>query len=511
MQQASGRRYLALWMPFLPVDRWRRRQTNGATAPADPTLVFITKHRGAMRIMALSPAALALGLAPGMALADACGQIPDLATAPHDPAADALWLAKIADSCGRYTPTVAIDAPDAVVLDITGCIHLFVDETRLIADIRTRFTGIHLHIAVASTPEAALALARFAGPSTREERALHKLPVAALRLDEAAETALRRAGLTTIGDLVNRPSAPIAARFGAGTTSALDRLLGQADSRIIPRHAIPPLTVERRFAEPVLQAEVALQALEDSVAEAATELEGRGRGGRRFAARFYRSDGAVTDLAVETGRPVRDPGIVTRLFRERIESLTDPLDPGFGFDMIRLSVLNLEQLGPAQLALEGGALGEEELAALIDRLGARLGHHHVRRFGQRDSHIPEQACFTFPAAQPIPAMDWSPPIPGEPPVRPLHLFDPPQRIEVIAGVPDGPPRRFRWHRAEHKVVRHEGPERISGEWWRAGKTAPTRDYYRVEDSNGRRFWIFRHGFYDSTQSPPAWYLHGQFA
>lgn len=511
MKQASERRYLALWMPFLPADRWRMTQTSGATAPADPAFAFIVKQRGAMRIAALSPAALALGLAPGMALADARAQVPDLATIAHDPAADALWLEKIADRCERYTPSVAIDAPDAIVLDTTGCIHLFGNETLLTADIRTRFLGIHLHVAAASTPEAALALARFACPPANDEAALHELPVAALRLDETTETALRRAGLTTIGDLANRPTAPIATRFGAATVAALDRLLGRTDSRLIPRRAPPPLMVERRFAEPVVQTEAALETLEDLVAEAATELERRGRGGRRFPARFYRSDGAVTDLVVETGQPIRDPAVVTRLFRERIEGLADPLDPGFGFDMIRLSVLTLEPLAPAQLALEGGALGEEELAALIDRLGARLGRNHVRRFGQRDSHIPEQACFTFPAVQSFPATIWSPPTRGDPPLRPLHLFDPPQRIEVIAGVPDGPPRRFRWRRAEHDVIRQEGPERISGEWWRADTTAPTRDYYRIEDANGHRFWIFRNGLYDSAPSPPVWYLHGLFA
>lgn len=511
MQQSSGRRYLALWMPFLPADRWRMTQEHGSTEPADPALAFIAKQRGAMRIVALSPAALALGLAPGMALADAHAQEPGLATIAHDPAADAIWVERIAGRCGHYTPSVAIDPPDAIVLDITGCVHLFGGEARLIADIKARLERIHLRIAAGPTPEAALALARFARSPEIDEAMLPDLPVAALRLDETRETALRRAGLVTIGDLASRPTAPIAARFGAATVAALDRLLGRADSRIIPRLTPPPLIVERRFAEPVAKTETVLATLEELVAEAALELERRGRGGRRFAARFYRSDGALSDLVVETGQPARDPAMVARLFHERIEGLNDPFDPGFGFDMIRLSVRNLEPLGPAQLALEGGSVGEEELAALIDRLGARLGRHRVRRFGHRDSHIPEQACFTFPATDPPPSANWLHLRPDDPPLRPLHLFDPPQRIDVIAGVPDGPPRRFRWRRAEHEVVRHEGPERIAGEWWHREKAAPTRDYYRVEDVTGRRFWIFRHGLYGGASSPPAWYLHGLFA
>lgn len=511
MQQLSKRRYLALWLPFLPADRWRTMQVHGAVAPVDPALAFVAKQRGAMRIMALSPAGSALGLVPGMALADARAQVPDLETVAYDPAADALWLEKIADRCENYTPAVAIDPPDGIVLDISGCTHLFGDEARLIADIRTRLAEIDVRIAAASTFEGALAFARFGCLPGSEETLLHALPVAALRLDEMTETALRRAGLLTIGDLANRPVAPIAARFGATTVAALDRLLGRADSRIIPRRAPPPLIVERRFAQPVVQAEAALAALDALVAEAAMELEQRGRGGRRFAARFYRSDGAMSDLVVETGQPARDPAMVTKLFRERIEGLTDPLDPGFGFDMIRLSVLALEPLAPAQLALEGGTQDEEVLAALIDRLGARLGRHRVRRFAPYDSHIPERACRTFPAAVVHASPEWPSTGPGEPPLRPIHLFDPPQRIDVIAGVPDAPPRRFRWRRAEHDVVRYEGPERISAEWWQAGKEAPIRDYYRIEDLTGRRFWIFRHGLYDNARFPPAWYLHGLFA
>ena len=254
-----------------------------------------------------------------------------------------------------------------------------------------------------------------------------------------------------------------------------------------------------------------MSALAALIGEAAVAMDERGRGGRRFAARFYRSDGALADLAVETSRPVRDAAIVMRLFRERIDTLTDPIDPGFGFDMIRLAVPVLEPLAATQLALAGGALGEDALAALVDRLSARLGRGRVRRFAPRDSHIPEQASFAFPAADPQSSAAWPMLEPGEPPLRPLHLFDPPQRIEVIAEVPDGPPRRFRWRRTAHEVMRHEGPERIAGEWWRAGQTAPTRDYYRIEDADGRRFWIFRHGLYGSERAAPDWYIHGLFA
>jgi protein ImuB len=204
-----------------------------------------------------------------------------------------------------------------------------------------------------------------------------------------------------------------------------------------------------------------------------------------------------------------------RLFRERIDSLADPLDPGFGYDLVRLDVALAERLDASQLKLEGGeaqkgSLQEEGVVQLLDQLGTRLGRTRVRRFGARDSHIPEQAELMLPASDPVPTAPWVPPEKGEPPLRPIYLFDPPQPIESMAAeVPDGPPHRFRWRRTVHDVARAEGPERIAGEWWRR-EDIPTRDYFRVEDRKGRRFWIFRHGLYSERESP-RWYLHGLFA
>lgn len=463
---------------------------------------------------------MAAGLALGQDLASARATNPDLVVHDHDPGADRRWLERIADACERFTPIFALDPPDGVVLDITGLAHLWGGEVGLIAAVEAHFAPLHLRTATAASPEGAAALTRFG--TAPGQTSLHALPVAALRLDEAIETALRRAGLTTIGDLAGRPTGPLAARFGAGAVYALERLLGNADSRLTPRRRPPALVVERRFAEPIGHLDTALQVLAELLAEAAVELDKRGRGGRRFAARFYRSDNAVRDLSVETGQPSRDVAAIMRLFRERVEALADPLDPGFGFDMIRLAVPVLEPLTPAQLALEGGDTAAEELAALVDRLSTRLGRNRVRRLAPRDSHIPEQAAFAFPAADavgrptPWPA-PWPAPESGEPPLRPLHLFDPPQPIHVTAaGVPDGPPARFRWRRGEHQVARHEGPERIASEWWRldrrpADAALLTRDYYRIEDARGRRFWIFRNGLFGDEAKAPRWYLHGLFA
>lgn len=488
-------------------------------ASAGTPLVLVEKVRGAMRIAATCPQAASLGLNAGMALADARAQVPLLAVTDHDPAADLAWLERLADLCDRFTPLVAIEAPDALALDITGCAHLFGGEAPLLAEV-SRFLARwsdDVRLACGDTPEAAQALARFVPPGVTfesEDATLRRLPVAALRIEEETQTALIRAGLKTIGDLAMRPSAPLAARFGADLVDSLDRLLGSADSRITPRRAAPALRFERRFAEPIAHTEAAMAAIGELAQEAGQELERRGMGGRRFIARFFRSDGRTYDLATESSLPMRDPDVLMRLLHERLAALADPVDPGFGFDMIRLAVPRIEPLTPAQLQLEGGTIAQEAMAELVDRLSTRLGRGAIRRFQPHESHVPEQAALTLPAVDlPAPAA-WDAPQQGEPPSRPIHLFDPPQPIEVIAEVPDGPPHRFRWRRTQHHVVRFEGPERIAAQWWKhAPDKSPglTRDYYRVEDARGRRFWIFRHGLYETEKPDPRWYVHGLFA
>lgn len=501
---ASGkRRYLALWFPFLPADRLSR-----SAFPPNAAFVIVEKVGGAMRIAAVSPAALALGLAPGLNLADARAREPHIAVADVDRLADAAWLERIADGCDRYTPMVAIDGADGLILDISGCVDRFAGEAGLRDDLvaRLRQLGMHVRAALGDTPDAARAQARHAGSG------MAALPVDALDLAPEETVALRRAGLKRIGDLVERPSVPLSARFGEAATDKLARLAHGRDIRITPRRPEPALQLERRFAEPIGHVDGAMAAIAELAREAATRLEERHRGGRRFEARLYRTDGLVRSLRIETGLPTRDVPLLMRLFDERIGMLNDPIDPGFGFDLVRLAVPRAEPLDPQQLALEGGTVADDELGRLIDRLTTRLGRGRVRRLAPRDSNIPEQAELAFPAADPIDGAVWPDPEAGEPPLRPIHLFDPPQPIEVIAEVPEGPPQRFRWRRHLHVVAHVEGPERIGALWWRRADNAGlSRDYYRVEDVKGARFWLFRHGLYERETGNPVWYMHGLFA
>lgn len=480
-----------------------------------PPIACVETVANATRLAALDRAAMELGLRPGLTLADARARVPELEIHPHDPHADLDWLERLADNCHRYTPTVALLPPDALVMDIAGCSHAFEGERFLAADVERRFArrGVLARHAFGDTPEIAHALARFAGaPAPDEKGAVKRLPVAALGLDDENSAALSTAGLKTVGDVMARPLAGIAARFGVAAATAVRRLAGDAHAPVVARAAVVPIQADRSFAEPVTKTQHVLDALTDLAHEAAIGLERRREGGRRWEARLFRTDGQVQRLRVETGQPTRDPQLLLRLFRERIQVLADPLDPGFGYDLIRLAVMLAEPLDAQQLKLEGGGVPEGAMGELIDRLSIRLGPARVRRFAARNSHVPEQAELTLPATRPRLATSWPTPEPGEPPLRPIYLFDPPQPIDhILAEVPDGPPARFRWRRRVHQVTRSEGPERIAGEWWRQMDGAvPTRDYYRVEDQRGRRLWIFRHGLYSETEQP-RWYIHGLFA
>jgi protein ImuB len=508
------------------VERLRSTRPHLFVGRGETPTGFIETIGGAVRLVALDRSALLAGLAPGLTLADARACVPELEVFAADAHADHDWLERLADGCARYTPTVALQPPDALLLDITGCTHAFEGERPLAVDVEARLArrGVIARHAFGDTPEVALALARFAGAPAPDERgAVRRLPVAALELEAEDGAALARAGLKTVGDVMARPLSTVAARFGEAAATAVRRLSGEARAPVVARRMASPVTVERRFAEPVARTDYALAVIAELVGEAADRLETRREGGRRWEVRLFRADGQVRALRIETGRPTRDVAVLMRLFAERIEGLADPLDPGFGYDLIRLAVVLAERLDTGQLRLDGGDTPANELkngpenedvAALIDRLSTRLGRSRVRRFVPRASHIPEQAELMLPAAAPPPpgTPGWLPTEPGEPPRRPIYLFDPPQPIDSIAAeTPDGPPVRFRWRRTVHDVARAEGPERIAGEWWRHHDvTIPTRDYFRVEDQRGRRFWIFRHGLYVETESP-RWYVHGLFA
>ncbi|MNS20763.1 DNA polymerase IV [compost metagenome] len=511
---AHRRRYLAVWFPWLPTDRLRR-QAQDALPEDAPPVALVEKVKGALRLAAVDTAAARAGLSPGLTLADARARTPALCVIAHRPDTEAALLARVLEDFGRFTPMIAEDAPHGLMLDVTGCAHLFGGEARLMQTVEMRAIRIGLQVrsAMAGTPQVARALARF-GPggifAEGEDRAAaRRLPVAALELSDKEEQALRRAGLKRLADLDDRPRAPMAARFGTDFPARLARVLGDEDVRITPHRPPAPVVVDRIFFEPISAPEDVERVLSDLLVETMDRLDQTGLGGRAFEAGFYRVDGEARRVVVRTGRPTRDAGATLRLFRERMAALSNPLDLGFGFDQMRMSVSWTQVLAPTQQVLEPETPGEEAFSRLIDRLTARLGPEAVLRFEPFSSHIPERAARLVPASTRHGDAVWPELDPDDPPLRPLQMFDPPQPVETLAEVPDGYPLKFRWRRVLHEVRRAEGPERIDGEWWRAPDQR-TRDYYRIEDQDGRRFWLFRQGLFGETLEP-RWFIHGLFA
>ena len=567
-RSTNPRRILSLWLPRLPIDRIQRQLVRESAAPAKALLdeavsgsseessskpvkalssqaavsredqdagasasiipcVVVAKQNNALQISALDDAAARLGLAVGLPLANARAIAPPLKVFDADEAADFKTLNAIAEWCDRFTPLVALDAPHGLLLDITGCVHLFGGEAammRLVCDALTA-QGFAVSAAIAGTAVCARTLTRHVhGRIVRpgeEAEAVKLLPVSALAADEAVVTGLRRAGLKTIGDVASRPPYEITARFGAQFTALLEQALGQGDAPISPRKLLPDTIVEKRFAEPVATEGVISATLSRLAEMLVAAMAQQGSGARRLEAQFFRTDGAVRTILVDTGQPVTQGAVIDRLFAERLGSLSDPLDPGFGFDLIRLSASRTEIVVPQQRDLDANVHDHDEVAALIDRIAARIGGRRVVVYLPQDTHIPERAVLAVPAQQSLATASlavWPARAEGEPPLRPLRLFERPEQIKVIAEVPDGPPARFVWRRASHAVVRAEGPERVAMEWWRSEGEMLTRDYFRVEDEWGLRFWLYRDGLYDreivqqeGMAVQPNWFMHGLFA
>jgi len=495
---------------LLPVDRLASVRPDGPFALTDKTA-------NALRLTTVDSEALGLGLAPGMTLADARAQVPHLEAWPHEAAGDAALLDRTLDAFGRFSPMAALDPPQGLVLDVTGCAHLFGGEAGLMkaaARLSERL-GLQSRLALARTPQTARALARFGQGGIVSEgddrTTARRLPVAALELASAETQALRRAGLKTLGDVDDRPRAALAARFGADISSRLDRVLGLEDARITPVRPPAPVMADRVLMEPLISTEPLEAVIADLLADTEKALETRRSGARGFRLTVFRVDGQSRRIGLGVARPTREAGNILRLFRERLAALSTPLDPGFGIDQLRMEALHLQRMDPVQTAIDEQDQRAEALDALIDRLTARLGPEAVTWVRPADSHLPEKAsrrvCASRPEADD--GVRWPDLDPDSPPLRPLHLFDPPQPVEVISPVPDGPPARFKWRRVTHHIALAEGPERIEGEWWRRDG-GRVRDYYRVEDETGRRFWLFRAGHF-GDEPAPRWYVHGLFA
>ena len=566
------KRAMFVWLPNFAMRLVRLKRPRLA-GPREP-LALLEKHGNIRRIAALDEPAIRAGLYLHQPLADALAVCPKLVCADAEPEAVQEALTALATWAQRYSPATAPALPCGVWLDITGCAHLWGGEDGLAEDLLARLgsRGIPARAAIAPTfgaayalahhakhyliapyanaiPESASALirdlsgsrasaaipdsgrkARFRDDGCGLPALLAPLPVERLRIGEETASVLRKLGLFTIGNVQRLPRAGLARRF-PDLLPQLDKALGRAPEAI-EFLCPPPSWIERlRFAEPISAPEdlerVTLRLLDMLCAR----LQAERQGGQRFEVSFFRCDGSVQTQAVSTALPVREAARVFRLFREKLGLI----DPGFGIDVAALAATHVEPLEAQQaniLRKVKSTACAEDLAFLIDALENRLGEGRVYRLAAHESYIPERAVKRAPVTPETPkALSGIAKghqrrlrkVPGYRQAgsgmtvpmaeRPIRLFLRPHPIDVTAAIPDAPPMLFRWRKMVHRVVRADGPERISPEWWRGNGDVnddQVRDYYRVESTHGMRFWVFREGIYGGERAP-RWYLHGVFA
>lgn len=557
------RRILSLWFPHLAAERLLRLRRDVLPVP----LAVAGDRRGAQVLVSLNAAARAAGLRAGQPLADAGAMCPGLMTRPEDVARDAAFLAVLRRWAGKFSPWVAEEPPDALMVDLTGCAHLFGGEEGLLAQVAEDCAGLGLTVraGLADTAGAAWALARFAGaaaaparsgdavdqearatrsraakrrgwerggpaplappgrgalpgviaPPGRLREVLASLPLAALRLTPEAVEGLSRLGLRRVADIAGLPRAALARRFGAGVLQRLDQAFGLLPEPISPARAPLHFAVRLTLPEPIGLREDIEAGLDRLLPVLCDRLRARGRGARRVRLQAFRADGGVSAVEVGLARPAQDPGAIRPLLALRL----DTVEAGFGVDCLRLEAVETEpvhgvqhrgqiEVGAAARASAAEGPGETALDDLIGRLGARLGSDQVMRLHPADSHVPEKSHTAMAAAwaRPWTAADgtgW--PAPRGP--RPLELIAP----EPVAAPQDPvPPARFRWRRQEMETRVAVGPERLLPEWWfddpawRSG----SRDYWRVEVQGGGRLWLFyAHG----AEVSGGWFCHGRLA
>lgn len=498
--------------------------------PAEGALITSIREGNRVIVAAACPQARALGLSPGMAVTQARAQVPGLDIRPADAEGDAEALRRLAVALAqRWCPLVMRDGADGLFLDITGTAHLYGGEAamarRLLRGLQR--LGYTARIAIADSAGAAHALARHAPggacPPGAQARALAPLPLAGLRIEERAIELLKRLGVETIGQLAAMPRAPLAKRFGTDLVRRLAQALGELPEPIDPIVPAQEIALEQRFAEPIATPEAIAHWLGQLVVRLTAVLAAQGLGATRIELIAERVDGVPQRLRIGLARPNRDPAHILRLLVRRIEEI----EPGYGIDALTLHIRRADLLGAEPMTERLDEETPPDLAPLIDTLATRIGLGAMWRSDPIESDVPERSVTHAPVLDPperggakpriddVRLLDRSPALhPWHPAwTKPVRLLRRPEPLDhVLAELPDQAPRRFTWRGTPHRVIRADGPERVHGEWWkRDAERASVRDYFRVEDEEGRRYWLFRKGDGErKVTGDLSWYLHGVF-
>jgi protein ImuB len=498
------KRFVTIWFRHLLTDWFTRRQPALASRP----FVLAAPDHGRMVVTAANVLAQTHGINTGMAVADARAIIPFLEVLNDQPELATKLLKGLAEWCIRYTPAVAIDLPDGLILDVSGCAHLWGGEKQYLAAIHTRFTefGYDVKLAMADTIGTAWAMTRFGHnlsiiESAQQSTALLSLPAAALRLEVTTAERLEKLGLRQISQFINMPPSALRRRFGQQLLLRLDQAMGIEEEAMQPVQPIEPYQERLPCLEPIITAtgiEIALQRLLDVLC---LRLQQEEKGLRMAIFKGYRADGKIEKIEIGTNRPTNNTTHIFKLFEFKIAGI----EPAEGIEIFVLEALKVEELSPVQETLwnNNGGLNDAGLAELLDRIAGKMGAHHIHRYVPDEHYWPERSYKLAATLDEKLTTTWKLDRP-----RPLNLLTKPVPIEVTAPIPDYPPMMFRYKGILHKIIKADGPERIEQEWWL--QEGQHRDYYCVEDEEGQRYWLFRSGDYDADKSY-QWFIHGFFA
>ena len=498
------KRFISIWFPHLRTDWYIRRQPHLSHVP----FILASPDHGRMLVTAVNILAQKQGVDTGMAVADARAILPTLQVLDDKPELSLKLLNGIAGWCIRYTPVVAVDPPDGLALDVTGCAHLWGGEKKYLTDIINRLKqfGYGAGAAMADNIGTAWAIARF-GPdaaiieSGRQTTALLSLPAAALRLEVETVERLKKLGLRQIKDFINMPRPALRRRFGQHFLQRLNHALGYEEEIIKPIQPIEPYQEWLPCLEPIVTAtgiEIALQKLLDTLCHRLLQEE---KGLRTASFKCYRVDGKIEQIDIGTNRPSCNSRHLFKLFEINIHTI----EPALGIELFTLGASKVEDIYPVQEKLwnNNDGLDDTGLAELLDRIGGKMGANCIHRYLPDEHYWPERSFKLASSLNEKVQITWKA---GRP--RPLHLLSKPELIEVTAPIPDYPPMLFRHKEKLHKIIKADGPERIEQEWWL--QDGEHRDYYSVEDEDGYRYWLFRLGHYDVARSY-KWFIHGFFA
>jgi protein ImuB len=497
------RRYVSIWFKYLVTDWLARREPELKALP----FVISRPERGRVVVVQANRVAEESGITIGMALPDARALLPQIANFDEKPGFALQLLDQLADWAIRYTPGVQVTDDDGLMLDITGCAHLRGGEHPCLRDIivRLRSAGIEARGAMADTMGAAWAVARYGREkplieSGAQADAIANLPPAALRISETTVQRLTQLGIRRIGDLQKLPRASLNRRFGPELTLRLCQALGEVQEAFAPKRLQDPYHERLKISDGVATAEGIAQALRHLLAKLCDRLTSENKGVRSLQFECHRLDGVRQELTIGTNRPVRDAAHLFKLFENKLDSI----EPALGIEVFTISANGVEELPAAQEAMIGQTPAlDDAFPELVDRFSNRLGAKALSRYLPQEHHAPERSVKRTTNFSDVPATSWDT---GR--LRPIRLVSPPEPVEVTAPVPDYPPMFFRHQGKMHRVRKADGPERIEREWWL--ESGEARDYFRVENEQGARFWLYRSGHYRDGE-PARWFLHGYFA